>query len=122
MFDLRTLLRLVVGALACLFLTAPAWAACGDGILEAGEECDDQNVANGDGCSSTCAEEAYYTCTDHYFTVTAYDGASHSARNASLASVHRRLMRLPVASRATSRECLSMTSSSRLTSAAATST
>lgn len=30
---------------------------CGDGILEGLEECDDGNVNNGDGCSSTCLNE-----------------------------------------------------------------
>ena len=28
--------------------------ACGDGTLDPGEHCDDGNVTNGDGCSSTC--------------------------------------------------------------------
>jgi len=28
-------------------------AVCGDGILS-GAECDDKNLINGDGCSSTC--------------------------------------------------------------------
>lgn len=31
---------------------------CGNGILEAGEECDDGNLINGDGCSSSCTIEA----------------------------------------------------------------
>ena len=31
---------------------------CGNGIVEAGEQCDDSNVANGDCCSSTCQYEA----------------------------------------------------------------
>ncbi len=30
---------------------------CGDGALEAGEQCDDGNAANGDGCSSSCKVE-----------------------------------------------------------------
>jgi fibro-slime domain-containing protein len=40
-------------------------AFCGDGVLIAGsgEACDDGNVQNGDGCSSTCQQEAGYTCT-----------------------------------------------------------
>jgi cysteine-rich repeat protein len=31
--------------------------ACGDGILDEGEECDDGNTASGDGCSSDCRNE-----------------------------------------------------------------
>ena len=34
---------------------------CGDGFLDAGEECDDGNTAAGDGCSATCTLE---TCGD----------------------------------------------------------
>jgi cysteine-rich repeat protein len=30
---------------------------CGNGVLECGEECDDGNTANGDGCSATCTKE-----------------------------------------------------------------
>ncbi len=30
---------------------------CGNGILEAGEECDDDNLVNGDGCSQNCVLE-----------------------------------------------------------------
>ncbi|MCX6796021.1 MAG: lamin tail domain-containing protein [Candidatus Falkowbacteria bacterium] len=32
-------------------------AVCGNGILEVGEECDDGNNVNGDGCDATCAIE-----------------------------------------------------------------
>lgn len=32
--------------------------ACGDGTLQAGEECDDGNTASGDGCSWVCAVES----------------------------------------------------------------
>jgi len=28
------------------------------------EECDDDDIDNGDGCSSTCLEEDIYSCTD----------------------------------------------------------
>ena len=40
-------------------------AVCGNGIIEtaAGEQCDDRNTANGDGCSSTCQIESGWTCT-----------------------------------------------------------
>jgi cysteine-rich repeat protein len=30
---------------------------CGNGILETGENCDDSNLINGDGCSSICLVE-----------------------------------------------------------------
>ncbi len=35
---------------------------CGDGIVDAGEECDDGNLANGDGCSATCEVETEPVC------------------------------------------------------------
>ena len=31
-----------------------ALAACGDGTVQAGEECDDANADDGDGCLATC--------------------------------------------------------------------
>ena len=34
-----------------------AAVGCGNGVLEAGEQCDDSNNTNGDGCSSTCQIE-----------------------------------------------------------------
>ncbi len=38
---------------------------CGNGTIEAGdpEECDDGNTTNGDGCSDSCLEEDFWTCT-----------------------------------------------------------
>lgn len=36
--------------------------ACGDGIINAGETCDDNNITSGDGCSSTCQVETGYSC------------------------------------------------------------
>ncbi len=36
--------------------------ACGNKIVERGEECDDGNVINGDGCSATCTREAGPLC------------------------------------------------------------
>jgi cysteine-rich repeat protein len=32
-------------------------SACGNGALDAGEECDDGNTTAGDGCSPTCQNE-----------------------------------------------------------------
>jgi len=37
-------------------------AVCGNGILEAGEECDDGNNLNGDGCSGYCDQEIATGC------------------------------------------------------------
>jgi cysteine-rich repeat protein len=34
---------------------------CGDGILQTGEQCDDNNTTAGDGCSPTCQFEGNYT-------------------------------------------------------------
>jgi len=41
---------------------APADPRCGDGVLDAGETCDDGNSVAGDGCSAVCQSEA--TCGD----------------------------------------------------------
>jgi cysteine-rich repeat protein len=35
---------------------------CGDGLVRGGEQCDDNNLDDGDGCSSTCTVESGYTC------------------------------------------------------------
>jgi cysteine-rich repeat protein len=51
---LQLLAALALGALSPL--TARA-AACGDGVQDAGESCDDGNVVDGDGCSATCQVE-----------------------------------------------------------------
>lgn len=37
---------------------------CGDGFILASEACDDGNVFNVDGCSSTCTIEAGWTCVN----------------------------------------------------------
>lgn len=36
---------------------------CGDGVVVAGEVCDDGNLQDNDGCSSSCNQEAYFVCT-----------------------------------------------------------
>lgn len=55
---------LVACFMAGLFaVSAPAEAACGDGIVEPGEQCDDQNLTPGDGCSDACATEPNWSCT-----------------------------------------------------------
>jgi len=38
-------------------------AACGDGAVEADEQCDDGNLTDADGCASTCTVEVGWTCS-----------------------------------------------------------
>jgi cysteine-rich repeat protein len=44
---------------------------CGDGVIASPETCDDDNNANGDGCSDVCQEEAGFDCTGEPSTCTA---------------------------------------------------
>ena len=44
--------------------TCSAVSVCGNGIPEAPEQCDDGNTNNGDGCSSTCQNEAAACVSD----------------------------------------------------------
>ena len=37
-------------------------SVCGDGLIQAGEVCDDSNTTSGDGCTATCAVEPGYQC------------------------------------------------------------
>ncbi len=37
-------------------------SGCGNSTIDAGEECDDGNTNNGEGCSSTCTAETGWTC------------------------------------------------------------
>jgi cysteine-rich repeat protein len=36
---------------------------CGNGVIENGEQCDDNGVINGDGCSNTCTIESGWDCS-----------------------------------------------------------
>jgi len=40
------------------FIATSSVNSCGNWLLDAGEQCEDGNVANGDGCSSTCFYES----------------------------------------------------------------
>lgn len=42
----------------------PMPAVCGDAAVGAGEQCDDGDTANGDGCSSACQVEPGYACNN----------------------------------------------------------
>ena len=39
--------------------TCPCSGICGDGTVGVGEECDDGNMASGDGCSAVCKNEGF---------------------------------------------------------------
>lgn len=43
--------------------TCQTLAVCGNGLVEGGEECDDSDTVEGDGCSDVCETEAGFTCT-----------------------------------------------------------
>ena len=43
--------------------TAQAPSFCGNFVIEIGEQCDDGNSADGDGCSSGCLIEAGFVCS-----------------------------------------------------------
>ncbi|KAM4533014.1 pregnancy-associated plasma protein A, pappalysin 1a isoform 1-T1 [Fundulus diaphanus] len=49
---------------------------CGDGRIQSskGEECDDMNSVNGDGCSSQCKEEPFFNCVEEPSMCYYYDG------------------------------------------------
>lgn len=49
----------VTASLAAICMTV----ACGDGVVETGEACDDSNVDGSDGCSSTCTVETGWVCS-----------------------------------------------------------
>uniref|UniRef100_A0A8C7FD39 Pappalysin-1 n=1 Tax=Oncorhynchus kisutch TaxID=8019 RepID=A0A8C7FD39_ONCKI len=49
---------------------------CGDGRIQRaqGEECDDMNSMNGDGCSSQCKKEPFFNCVEEPSMCYFYDG------------------------------------------------
>src|SRR5262245_66603296 len=59
--------RLLSGLVFVALLSGVAAAAgpCGNGAVQPsqGEQCDDGNTTNGDGCSSTCTIEPGFTCS-----------------------------------------------------------
>jgi cysteine-rich repeat protein len=57
------LMKLGLGALVVALSACPGGnnnndPVCGNGAVEAGEQCDDGNTADGDGCSAVCTEES----------------------------------------------------------------
>ena len=60
---LRDLAVAVVCALLVLSSASAATAACGDGVIDGPDICDDMNTTPGDGCSASCQVEANWGCT-----------------------------------------------------------
>ncbi len=56
-------------------------AVCGNGAVEAGEQCDDSNTTNGDGCSSNCQLEASGIANDNCANPTAIGEGSQVYSN-----------------------------------------
>jgi fibro-slime domain-containing protein len=44
--------------------TSTTVPACGDGFVQSGEQCDDGNTTDGDGCSASCRLEPGFACVD----------------------------------------------------------
>lgn len=44
-------------------VTVTLQCLCGNGVIDAGETCDDGDISGGDGCSGTCALESGWSCT-----------------------------------------------------------
>jgi cysteine-rich repeat protein len=84
--NVRNTLRRGIGValfLACSVVHAYGAPLCGNGVIEAGEACDDGNLNGGDGCGATCSIEQQ--CYDpgntfSFFTWSdSYTGAGESA-------------------------------------------
>jgi len=65
---------------------------CGDTRTTAPETCDDGNTTAGDGCSSTCAREAGYTCTGTSCSPVCGDGLVRGAEECDDAASNPRLL------------------------------
>jgi cysteine-rich repeat protein len=58
-----------------------AVAGCGDGVLATGEDCDDSNTRNLDGCDSACHYEAFARLTDLQISTNAAPAMCAHTRN-----------------------------------------
>lgn len=75
---------------------APAFAACGDTVLDGAEQCDDGNTSNGDGCDAACLCDltgswraiAFGGATTAYVTVTESAGGVLAGVSYPPGSVH----------------------------------
>ena len=72
--------------------SCPEPLACGDGVVDGNEACDDGNASNGDGCSSTCTIETGWSCGDTGCTPVHGDGAIKGQPHLSQQLTARRLL------------------------------
>ena len=56
---------------------------CGDRFLQPGEQCDDGNAKDGDGCSATCQLESGFMCRGFVRDATTPDALGHAVHRAS---------------------------------------
>jgi MYXO-CTERM domain-containing protein len=69
--------------LVFMLLPGSAWAVCGDGTIDTaeGEQCDDLNVVDGDGCAASCQIEPGWECVPATFELDfdeiVYDDSFH---------------------------------------------
>ena len=57
------ILYMLLGATGVVITVTVGTAACGNGLMELQEQCDDANAVSGDGCSGTCTAEVTGTVT-----------------------------------------------------------
>ena len=55
--------------LAIFWAPGTAFAVCGDGLVDAGETCDDLNTASSDGCNASCQTERGWSCAPASFSL-----------------------------------------------------
>src|SRR5690349_15195366 len=70
------LVVMVIAVLATVPAASVAFASCGDGVVDVGEACDDENAVAGDGCSDVCQVELCWGCAGEPSVCAPNDGAS----------------------------------------------
>ena len=67
--SMSTAMEAIIIDMVSLTVGVNCGPVCGNGAIELGEQCDDSNTVDGDGCSSVCAVEAPagWTCNPIYY-------------------------------------------------------
>jgi cysteine-rich repeat protein len=61
---------------------ARADSVCGNGLIEVGEDCDDDNVSSGDGCQSDCEVQSGWNCSGQPSNCTAKIACGNGVKDA----------------------------------------